>query len=546
MNLNIIYQPNETAEKLHELLKSNWNDAVHYQSTLDGVPYWFMEIPDPESRIRRVINTPAAIRLCRDEDALYRIMGANNIHSGPKGDETVNRSYQVLVCDHEIISIKVNTFLKNNEKARYIREIENTKVAELARRTISLMGLDLGLVNLDFTARRRFKVVSVESSPEIREKDLNRIIEKLKHVYSLDTIISLRDVKLGADPEFMLANSKSGRMVSASQFFPRDGQIGCDNIRVPNRQQRPVAEVRPTPSCCPMDLTSNIKKSLEQASRLAPYRNVKWVAGSQPFSGFSIGGHIHFSNIKLDAALLRALDNYVGITSFLLENPATAVRRRRKYGYLGDYRLKNHGGFEYRTPASWLVSQEITTAMLCLAKIVASRYYQLGKNYLNNPEAQNAFYKGDQAYFRAIFPEIWSDLQMIDLYNEYADALRVIPRMVAAESCWDESQDIRKSWKLSGGGKREYVTGPNADGGSSNATSSTATVRSTAQVSRAAVTRQRQVIRSADSNVSLSYRTPSVRNNVRPSSTIRQGNNSLSQGRLSVSSPARRTRINNR
>ncbi|MGE5398516.1 MAG: putative amidoligase domain-containing protein, partial [Chitinophagales bacterium] len=255
-------------------------------------------------------------------------------------------------------------------------------------------------------------------------------------------------------------------------------------------------------------------------------------AGSQPFAGFSIGGHIHFSNIKLDAALLRALDNYVGIASFLIENPATAIRRRKKYGHLSEYRLKNHGGFEYRTPGSWLVNREITAAMLCLAKIVSTRYYQMNKNYLNSPEAQEAFYKGDQEYFRELFPDIWNDIEKNDLYGEYEEVLQIIPRMVTAGNIWEESEDIRKAWKLNNGAKKDYT----ADYSSSSASSSNGPAASSPVVA----SRQRQVIRSSAST-NISYRTTAARGTRSAGSAGGRGN-SLSQGRLNVSS-TRRTQI---
>jgi len=537
VNLSIVYQPNETGKKLHGVLKDSWENTKQYQVIINEENHWVTDLPDHQSKFHRMINTPQSIRLCQDADSIYRIMNANNIYCGLQGDETVNRTYSVLICDHEILAIKVNTILKAGEKERYIKEIDNTKVAEIARRAVSLLGLDLGQVNIDFTARRRFKVVAIDPSPELREKDFNKIVERIKKLSGIDWSMAGVDIKLGADPEFMLANTKNGKMVSASQFFPRDGQIGCDNIRVPNRQQRPVAEVRPTPAYCPMELTSNIKKCLDQASRIAPYRNVKWVAGSQPFSGFSIGGHIHFSNIKLDAALLRALDNYLGVTSFLIENPHTAVRRRRKYGHLGDYRLKNHGGFEYRTPGSWLVSREIAAAMLCLAKIIGSRYYQMTKNYLNNPQAQEAFYTGNQEYFRELFPEIWSDIQAIDLYDDYAEALQVIPRMVTSEANWEESQDIRKNWKVITA-KRDYTSEVSAS--SNNPAPVENRANNVSNQAHSGNASQRRVIRSTETS-NISYRTPAVRTD-RVGSNTGRGNTSLSQGRLNVSS-TRRTHI---
>lgn len=543
MNLNIVYLPNETGKKLHKLVSEHWERTSGYQTSIDDQDYQVTEVTDPQSNIYRTINTIKAIKLTNDEDAFSRIMVANNIHHVSQGYETVNRAYSVVVFDHEVLSIKVNITQKGGGKARYIKEIENTKVADLAKRVTSLLGLDLGMVNIDYTARRRFKVVGVDPAPELRENDIDKVIDKLMSLFKLDWVLADRQIKLGADPEFMLANTKSGKMVSASQFFPREGQIGCDNIRVPNRQQRPVAEVRPAPAICPIDLTSNIKRCLEQAARLAPYRNLKWVAGSQPFAGFSIGGHIHFSNIQLDGGLLRVLDNYVGIISFLIENPNTAARRRKKYGFLGDYRLKNYGGFEYRTPGSWLVNREITAAILCLAKIVGSRYYLMNKNYLNDPQAQEAFYRGDQNYFRQVFPEIWCDVESLDMYGQYAETLHILPRMINSETIWEESQDIRKSWKIGTGAKRDYngEAAMAANLGTNN--TAITEVRSVpASITRnTALSTQRRTIRSEESTSAVSYRAPAAR--VAGSSSATGRGSALSQGRLNVSS-TRRTHIN--
>ena len=308
-------------------------------------------------------------------------------------------------------------------------------------------------------------------------------MDKIKNMAERDAELRNIQVKMGADPEFMILNSKTGKMLSASEFFPRDGIIGCDNIRVPNRQQRPIAEVRPRPALSPIELSSNIRQALISASRLAPYQNTRWLAGSQPVKGYSIGGHIHFSNIRLDGGLLRALDNYLGIPIFLIENPTSAARRRRKYGFMGDYRIKYHGGFEYRTPGSWLMSQKVTTAVLCLAKIVANRYAEIPQNYLNTVEAQKAFYKGDQDFFRPIFHSLWANLKKLDLYEEYQEELQIIPEMIDNQVTWDEKIDLRKGWKLTQPTKREY----NSASRSRNRPSSVLSANSVSPSGRASV-----------------------------------------------------------
>jgi hypothetical protein len=312
------------------------------------------------------------------------------------------------------------------------------------------------MVNIAYTGAKKTRVLSVNTSPLIREKDIKTLMRKLDRLINNIEAMGSQEVKMGADPEFMLSNARNGRMVPASQFFPREGTVGCDNIRIPSRQQRPVAELRPKPDYSPLQLLTNLKQALNSANILSPYRNIKWIAGSQPFGGYSIGGHIHFSNVDLNNHVLRALDNYVGLPLFLIENPKKAVKRRKKYGFLAEFRTKDYGGFEYRTPGSWLVSPEITTAAFCLGKIVTSNYLQLTRNCFIGAEAQRAFYQGDQDYLRTFFKDIWADIQKLSMYNSFSDELQFIANMIQNDINWDERVDIRKTWGLTNISSREY------------------------------------------------------------------------------------------
>lgn len=456
MNLTLLYQCNSIGEKLVNSLQKLYQDIEQRIVILNDQEYLQIDIIDRYSSIWRIVNTPRAIRNTCNHEQISGILKVNSINYGLSEEETINRTYEIVIADLEVLSVKASNHVKGKTQTKFIREKENQKVADMARRVVYLMGLDIAQVTIVLTAKRRYKVVQVDSSPELRDKDLNRVIDQVKRMAERDHELKNIHVKMGADPEFMLLNSKTGKLISASEFFPREGVIGCDNFRVPNRQQRPIAELRPHPEISPLELTGNIKQALNSASRLAPYRNIRWAAGSQPVGGYFIGGHIHFSSIKLDGGLLRALDNYLGIPVFLIENPTTAAKRRRKYGYLGDYRLKEHGGFEYRTPGSWLVTQRIATAVLCLAKIVANRYAEIPQNYLNTAEAQQAFYKGDQEFFRSLFASLWSNLEKLDLYQDYKEELQVIPEMVLNNINWDEKADLRRNWKIAQAPKRLY------------------------------------------------------------------------------------------
>jgi hypothetical protein len=450
MNIHFIYADNETGRQIvQHLIHSGLYVQVN-ETLFAGRQYLEIYLQNGPNVQNRIINNRSAMHLAMNEAKAFAVLQANKIPCLNREEDSINRVYQILICDLDILSIRVETRGKA-ARVKYLKENDSMKAAQLARRVLILLGLDMLMVEIVLTGKRKWKIAGFDLSPQLREKDIERLVNKLEALCFQDE----HEVKLGADPEFMLVNSRSGRMVAASEFFPKEGMVGCDAIRLPNRQQRPIAEIRPRPDRDPQNLISNIREALRSANRMAPYQNVKWVAGSQPFPGYSIGGHIHFSNVSLNSGLLRALDNYLGIPVFLIEDQVTAVKRRRRYGRLSDYRLKSHGGFEYRTPGSWLVSKDIATAVLCLAKIVVSRYYELNGNYLNNAEAQLAFYKGNQDYFRAIFPQLWDEIEALDLAQQYAAEISLIPWMIKNRIAWDEKTDLRKTWKIATRSKKK-------------------------------------------------------------------------------------------
>lgn len=334
--------------------------------------------------------------------------------------------------------------------------------AALSTRALHALRLDFGLVEVGVDSRGRIRVLSVNPSPRmttrlaqsfaerirqrIREAELRQtlpIFQKANPAY-LDKIVSI-----GADPEFMLLDGRTRRIVMASRFFPKDGPVGCDSRYIRGMiSGYPLAELRPEPSYSPLQLVENIRTTMKKALRLAPYTNVQWRAGSMPFSSFPIGGHVHFKGVLLSGQLMRALDNYLAAVLTLIEEPHTAKKRRAKYGYLGDFRLKGHGGFEYRTPASWLVSPEVTRATLCLAKVIASEYHVLSRDVFINPEAQYAFMTANREYFAPYFQVLWNELAATTTYKLYAHDLQVLEDMISNRQTWVERVDIRRTWGL--------------------------------------------------------------------------------------------------
>jgi len=403
-----------------------------------------------------IINEPQAIKNTMSNESMQEILALNGILFDVKEGEIVNRSYSILVFEFSIISVKQTAHAKNGTQSKYIDEEQCSKICDIAKRAIYLVGLDYGMVHVVVNGQRRVRISGIDASPELREKDIKAITKKLERIIR-KAGGEKKSAKMGADPEFMIANSKNGRMISASDFFPREGIVGCDNIRIPSRQQRPIAEIRPKPDESPLELLNNIKQALNTAKKLAPYRNTRWLAGSQPFNGYAIGGHIHFSNVEFGSHLLRALDTYLALPVFLIEDQETAVKRRKKYGFLADYRLKEYGGFEYRTLGSWLVSEDIALAVLCLANIVANNYHKLTRNCFVTALAQKAFYEGDQAGLRHFFDDIWVDLTKLDCYQDYQEHLQVLYDLIKSESVWDEKKDFRKVWSLATVQGKNYV-----------------------------------------------------------------------------------------
>ncbi|MEI2396352.1 putative amidoligase domain-containing protein, partial [Paenibacillus phytohabitans] len=174
-------------------------------------------------------------------------------------------------------------------------------------------------------------------------------------------------------------------------------------------------------------------------------RALRWRAGGMPLRGWALGGHLHFSGVTLCAPLLRALDNYLALPMLLLEDVRAAARRPR-YGVLGDFRRQPHGGFEYRTLPSFLVSPVIAKGAVCLAHLIVSHYEELPLRPLDREKLHAAFYSGDKQPLREAWPPLEAQLRALDGYAAAASYIEPLLRSIAAQQTWDESRDIRGLW----------------------------------------------------------------------------------------------------
>ncbi|MFC0214730.1 hypothetical protein ACFFK0_20185 [Paenibacillus chartarius] len=259
---------------------------------------------------------------------------------------------------------------------------------------------------------------------------------------------------LGADPEFLLVNG-AGKVVAASRYLERDGEAGCDAIVLRgHRVITPLAELRPRPSVQPRRLAANLRGAMHLAASRIEDAGLTWLAGGMPLPGFPLGGHIHFSRVWLNSHLLRALDNYLALPLMLVEADTTR-RRRPRYGFLGDFRRQPHGGFEYRTLPSWMVTPQMAVGVLSLASLIADGYRQLpGAGFgparlpLGDVAVQEAYYRGDKNAVLPAVAKLWEELERLPGYAEFAADLAPLKKRVLHMEPWDETADLRRSWKI--------------------------------------------------------------------------------------------------
>lgn len=172
---------------------------------------------------------------------------------------------------------------------------------------------------------------------------------------------------MGADPEFIL--ELKGKLLPANSVFRDSGGImGCDGCST-------VGEMRPLPADDVVELVAHIGIVLGAFSE----RNkmgAKVLAGHY-HHGYATGGHIHFAvkgsgepRSRIIQKLTERLDIVLYDTLMPLLDDKKQMQRRRDgcYGKSGDIQPKTYG-FEYRSIGSWLLSPEVATVYLGLAKM---------------------------------------------------------------------------------------------------------------------------------------------------------------------------------
>ncbi|GAX91791.1 putative amidoligase domain-containing protein [Effusibacillus lacus] len=402
-----------------------------------------------------------ATRSRHEMQSIFRVNGIRCLSSteGRERSVSLSRHYRVPVFNMRALALyridgnpiwlnkRISQVQENFREIRLDEDKIATRVTRLAVRAVHALGLDFGLVSIGMTSQKVLYVLDVSPTPVLKEKLLDHYVNAILDWISEEEYPFTPSFLMGTDLEFVLRNQE-GKLVIASSYLPRNGKVGCDALSIRRLGRRfPLAELRPDPSSSPLDLVNNIEETMKVAKRLVP-KHLQWLAGSMPLKKFAIGGHIHFSNLPLSSRLIKAMDSYLALPVMLLEDTSASVKRRPKYGFLGDIRLKSHGGWEYRTLSSWIVSPEIARAVLCLAHLVATHYWDLRKTPLSLPELQKAFYNGDKETLRPFFEDLWKDIQSTNTYQRYEEYLDIIPNMIQKGESWDESNDIKRTWGI--------------------------------------------------------------------------------------------------
>lgn len=446
----------ETAERLAARLRDVGEAAGPDVSITVA---WGMAAPQPGGI---TLNPRPGLDNLADRETARQILRLSGVRTTRRLTPDLRgvRGYRIHVCDLEpLLVFKRDRRGKLSEVSRAGLPAAE-KLFRAAVRAVYGLGLDFGAVHAAIPPRGSPVIHWVDPAPRLDGESLDAWARALRGLAArrLAAVQARREGRrpaassallLGADPEFMLQDTRTRHMVAASVFFPREGDVGCDD-RVLRRSQGicyPLAEVRPRPEACPDELLRGIRGALNRALELAPYRNIKWLAGSMPFKGFPIGGHVHFGNMRPSTDLLRALDSYLAVPMMLVEKPDTARQRRRRYGFPGDFRLQRHG-FEYRTLSSWLVSPAAARAVLALARIIALDHDLLSRRVFDSVEAQRCFSRGRKSYFRILFPELWADVLALPACGPGVPELEPLRRLISGERRWREEADLRRQWKL--------------------------------------------------------------------------------------------------
>lgn len=415
----------------------------------------------PDAGVPFVFNPPSSARQALNKAKLRQLLKINGLgRLRSEGRVTARIRYKIPVFHLEALAVfqdRPSTYLISEaaNPCKYYTEIaypaddkHMQRLCKQAIRTIYALGLDFGLVYLCQNQGGEICVEDVEPWPAMDDR-LGELFAQAIHRF--DSLLA-EELKrhepplIGMDPEFVLV-ANDNRLVHADRFLRRQGKAGCDVVNIQGKVYYPLAELRPDPAEEPRDLMIHLWQTMRAASRKITDKNLKWLAGGMPMEGFPLGGHLHLSRIWLNSKLLRAMDNYLALPLLLLE-PESSLSRRPRFGCLGDFRLKPHGGFEYRTLPSWLVQPGIARGVMALTRLIADHYRELNVFPLTIATYQALYYEGAKQELLDTVQKLWAKLERLSGYQRYEKDLNRLKSKIYRLEAWDEQLDFRQGWQI--------------------------------------------------------------------------------------------------
>lgn len=402
-----------------------------------------------------ILNSTRSIQAAADKNKMKRILALNGLSYSPVDDRTLDFStqrYIIPIFHLEALAVYRRQIGLNS---KYEKEDINSKSRSLKRlireaiKSVYCLGLDFAVVTLAVQwGTTNHVVLEVDPAPVLTPETGELFANAIQHYADQCQNKVYKNIQalLGMDPEFMLCRA-DGKVVSAAQYLRREGRAGYDGIRVKGKVVYPLVELRPKPSAEPRQLIIHLMHTMHIAAHRINNPQLNWIAGGMPKQGFCLGGHLHFSLIWLNSRLLRALDNYLALPLILIEDESTRKRRPR-YGFLGDFRHQFHGGFEYRTLPSWMVTPKVTKGVIALARVIADHYRDLKLTPLGNEQVQAWYYQGQKEPLLEVVKKLWTDLEKLQSYDQYRSYLEPLKRQIIDMKPWNEARDLRRLWRI--------------------------------------------------------------------------------------------------
>lgn len=270
----------------------------------------------------------------------------------------------------------------------------------------------------------------------------------------MSLVKNIKEFTCGTDSEFVMINPENNKLVPIVDYVNRKDDFGADEHLLGC-----TVEVRSKPFPNPSQVIASVQTIMQKAVRKQPLLSqFRWYAASY-YKGIPLGSHIHFGIskkiISAQDAGKQFLDHYVGAISLLLEDRKQGLARRkyhkrgRRYGFAGDVREKNYGGFEYRPISCFFSSPHVACAMITLGKVVMYEAINNKSFKPSNYVTNNDFMSMNTEKLYKLFPKIWCEITKMALYPQYKEILSIIPYLVDNRLSWNSpSKDMRETWGI--------------------------------------------------------------------------------------------------